>query len=76
MFRVVGSEKDCLSINIYSPKVKANGTLPVIAFIHGGSFAFGSGAEFGPSYLLEKNVVLVSMNYRLGVLGKKKIKIS
>ena len=43
--------------------------LPVIVWIHGGSFYYGSGAEYGPSYLLDEKVVLVTLNYRLGILG-------
>ncbi|CAL8094832.1 unnamed protein product [Orchesella dallaii] len=72
MFRVYGSE-DCLFINVYSSKLShhnesAHG-LPVIVFIHGGSFVFGSGAEYGPAYMLNENIVLVTLNYRLGALG-------
>ena len=44
--------------------------LPVIFWIHGGSYFLGSGSEFGPAYLLEKDVILVTINYRLGILGK------
>ncbi|CAG7815080.1 unnamed protein product [Allacma fusca] len=70
-FRVTGNE-DCLYLNIYTPKVYFEGEekkLPVIVWIHGGFYNFGSGGEYGPAYLLEKNVVLVTINYRLGVLG-------
>ena len=42
-----------------------------MAWIHGGAFEFGScrSVAFGPAYLLDKNVILVAMNYRLGILG-------
>jgi len=43
-----------------------------MVFIHGGSFYFGSGNWYGPNYLLDKDVILVTFNYRLGVLGKQK----
>ncbi|KAF6203679.1 hypothetical protein GE061_002012 [Apolygus lucorum] len=44
--------------------------LDVIFLIHGGSFQEGFGYRHGPAYLLdEKNVVLVTLNYRLGILG-------
>jgi len=45
--------------------------LPVMVWIHGGGFKFGDGSEtvYGPDYLLSKDIVFVSMNYRLGVLG-------
>lgn len=43
----------------------------VMIFIHGGSFAEYSGNDqyFGPDFLVEKQVILVTINYRLGVLG-------
>lgn len=45
--------------------------LPVMVFIHGGGWISGHGgiSLYGPGYLLEHDVVLVSFNYRLGVLG-------
>ncbi|XP_046753938.1 esterase E4-like [Diprion similis] len=70
---VTGSE-DCLYLNVYTPQLPGNGSsslLPVMVSIHGGGFAYGSG-DFdgnGPAYLLDVDVVLVTMNYRLGVLG-------
>jgi len=51
------------------PQSRDHRPLPVIVFIHGGSWYLGSGSEYGPSYLLEEDVILVTMNYRLGVLG-------
>jgi len=43
-----------------------------MVWIHGGAFMRGtSGGEFyNPEYLLSKNIVFISMNYRLGVFGK------
>lgn len=40
-------------------------------FIHGGGFAEGSGNDnvYGPDFLVEKDVVLVTINYRIGILG-------
>ncbi|XP_076248299.1 venom carboxylesterase-6-like [Calliopsis andreniformis] len=67
---VVGKE-DCLYLNVYTPKLGSNDLLPVMLYIHGGSFMTGSGgrADFGPDYLLDKNVLLVTINYRLGIIG-------
>lgn len=44
-----------------------------MVWIHGGGFYFGSGNSdfYGPEYLVAKNVVLVTFNYRLGYLGEK-----
>ncbi|XP_019879234.2 juvenile hormone esterase-like [Aethina tumida] len=60
-----GSE-DCLYINIFTPKL--DGNLPVMVWIYGGAFVGGNGND-NPAYILEKGVIFVSFNYRLGVLG-------
>lgn len=66
---VAGAE-DCLYINIYTPIRESNTHLvPVIFWIHGGAFQYGSGTEFGAKYLLDEDVILVTVNYRLGALG-------
>ena len=66
-----GSQEDCLTINVWAP-VDADGTTPVMVWIHGGSFIFGSGGE--PAYdgrrLSEATgAVIVTINYRLGPFG-------
>ena len=43
--------------------------LPVMVWIHGGGFSTGSGFMYGPEYILDKDVIFVSFNYRLGPLG-------
>ncbi|XP_044745323.1 uncharacterized protein LOC123307171 [Coccinella septempunctata] len=72
-----GSE-DCLYLNVYTPKlpVKTNNNIsydlkPVMVFIHGGAFTSGSNSKmiYGPDYLIREDVVLISINYRLGFLG-------
>ncbi|XP_026749035.2 juvenile hormone esterase-like [Galleria mellonella] len=65
-----GSE-DCLYLNIYTPEIKPPKPLPVMFFIHGGAFKSGSGNDdyYGPDFLVSHNVVLVTINYRLEVLG-------
>lgn len=44
---------------------------PVIVWIHGGAFSMGTGAsvKYGPDFLLDKDVILVTFNYRLGAIG-------
>lgn len=66
--------EDCLRINVYSPKFKPDEEselLPVLVFIHGGGFHMGSGNSYAhdPLYLMDHDVVVVTFNYRLGVLG-------
>lgn len=66
--------EDCLRLNVYSTKLPSgneNSSRPVIVFIHPGGFYGFSGQSklFGPQYILDKNIVLVTINYRLGSLG-------
>lgn len=46
--------------------------LPVMVWIYGGAFVSGHSKSilYGPDYLLEKDVVVVSFNYRVGIFGK------
>jgi para-nitrobenzyl esterase len=65
------SSEDCLTLNVWAPE-GADGTTPVMVWIHGGSFIFGSGGE--PTYdgrrLSEATgAVVVTINYRLGPFG-------
>nr|CAD7403326.1 unnamed protein product [Timema poppensis] len=52
-------------------KVSASTLKPVMFWIHGGSFQSGSGSSkfYGPDYIVTEDIVLVTINYRLGVLG-------
>lgn len=43
--------------------------LPVLFYIHGGAFIEGSGSYNGADYFMDEDVVLVTVNYRLGVFG-------
>ncbi|XP_052744658.1 carboxylic ester hydrolase-like [Bicyclus anynana] len=65
-------DEDCLTINVYTPlKENRSQPLPVIFYIHGGGFYSLSGRSdrAGPHYLLDRDIVLVTINYRLGSLG-------
>jgi para-nitrobenzyl esterase len=65
----VGSE-DCLFLNIWRPPRTSSDDqlLPVLTFIHGGSFNVGGGLEYNCSHLARKHrAVYVTINYRLGV---------
>lgn len=51
--------------------------LPVLVFIHGEDFGYGSGNPYDPSMLVSQgNIVAVTLNYRLGILGKMLLFIS
>ncbi len=63
--------EDCLYLNVFTPARKAGERLPVMVWIHGGAFNFGSGSqeEYDDRNLARKGVVVVTINYRLGPLG-------
>ncbi|KAK3714904.1 hypothetical protein QZH41_010905, partial [Actinostola sp. cb2023] len=63
--------EDCLSLNVYTPShTTAQDKLAVMVWIHGGGFNADSARRFDPSALVALNdVIVVSINYRLGVLG-------
>ncbi|KAL1453757.1 hypothetical protein WDU94_010071 [Cyamophila willieti] len=62
-------QEDCLYLNVYTPQLDSNAKLPVMVFIHGGGFHMGGASAYGPEYLMDHNVVLVTIQYRLGILG-------
>ena len=72
--KAVGSE-DCLYLNIWSPPTQAvkdqeSRPLPVMVWVHGGSNVGGSGSLYhGGNLAMEQQVVVVTINYRLGLLG-------
>lgn len=43
--------------------------LPVVIFIHMGAFYYGSGNIYGPDFLIDKDIIVVTFNYRLGPFG-------
>ncbi|MEE4190940.1 MAG: carboxylesterase family protein [Halieaceae bacterium] len=69
---VVGSE-DCLTLNIWSPREHSDADaepLPVMLWIHGGGNTVGSAITYpGDVLAADAEVVLVTINYRLGMLG-------
>ncbi|XP_076683873.1 esterase FE4-like [Andrena cerasifolii] len=70
----VGRE-DCLYLNIFVPmlseKCSGDSKLPVMVFIHGGKYMIGSSDSrlYSPEYLMDQNIILVTINYRLNVMG-------
>ncbi|MCO5052220.1 MAG: carboxylesterase family protein [Verrucomicrobiae bacterium] len=66
------SSEDCLFLNVWKPAdAAATARLPVMVWIHGGAFVFGSGSspDFSRSQFTRQGVILVTFNYRLGRLG-------
>jgi para-nitrobenzyl esterase len=66
-----GSEnEDCLYLNVYRPDRQRHGNAPVLVFIHGGGLINGSGDQHDGALMARSNgIVVVSLNYRLGVFG-------
>lgn len=66
------SSEDCLFVNVWRPaRTAPRAKLPVMVWIHGGAFVFGSGSFPGTSgvQFAKQGVILVTLNYRLGRLG-------
>src|SRR5580704_16176337 len=71
VFRDTAPSEDCLYLNVWTPKASADAKLPVMVWIHGGGFQAGATSEprQDGEHLAHKGVVVVSMNYRLGIFG-------
>jgi para-nitrobenzyl esterase len=67
----VKSSEDCLYLNVFSPSLTTAKRLPVMVWLHGGSNRAGSGSGDGydGSSLASHGVIVVTTNYRLGVMG-------
>ncbi len=62
--------EDCLYLNVYGPvDPKPTSKLPVMVWIHGGAFIFGSGSAYDGTQFAKQGVVVVTINYRLGRAG-------
>nr|CAI5849264.1 unnamed protein product [Callosobruchus analis] len=72
----IGTE-DCLILNVYTPAKASGKKQPVLLWIHGGGFLAGSNyfvwglalGRYDPRYLVDEEIVIVTVNYRLGPLG-------
>jgi carboxylesterase type B len=78
----VGISEDCLFLNIVAPsiddttrkaKMRSPENLPVMIWIHGGAFVFGNNWQWGlynqKPFVQENNLIVVTINYRIGALG-------
>ncbi|XP_066908800.1 juvenile hormone esterase-like [Halyomorpha halys] len=64
--QVIGSE-DCLHLSVFTHDT--NGSAPVLVHIHGGGFIAGDKSKISPIYFMDHDVVVVGINYRLGIMG-------
>src|SRR6266550_5804171 len=71
VFHDPGPSEDCLTLNVWTPADAKPGSLPVMVWIYGGGFTSGGTSESRQDgqFLAHRNVVVVSMNYRLGIFG-------
>jgi para-nitrobenzyl esterase len=70
-FGRASTSENCLYLNVYSPAhTLARGRpLPVTVWIHGGAFIWGESDDYNPAALVAHDVIVVTINYRLGALG-------
>jgi para-nitrobenzyl esterase len=74
-FGTASTTEDCLYLNVYTPPTSKGRksitlkNLPVMVWVYGGSFVYGQSDWYDPSMLVPENVIVVTINYRLGVLG-------
>jgi para-nitrobenzyl esterase len=71
VFRSNGMSEDCLYLNVWTPAKANSERLPVLVYFYGGGFVTGDGSE--PRYdgesMAAKGIVVVTVNYRLGIFG-------
>ncbi len=71
MFRSPKMSEDCLYLNVWTPSAKPDTKLPVLVYFYGGGFVAGDGSEsrYDGETLAKKGIVVVTLNYRLGIFG-------
>ena len=70
-YDVGATNEDCLYLNVWSTAKSPDAGLPVMVWIHGGSYTTGAGSQsmYDGKNLARQDVVIVTINYRLGPLG-------
>jgi para-nitrobenzyl esterase len=72
-FGTASTSEDCLYLNVYTPPARHGHLrrgLPVMVWIHGGALTIGESDDFDPTRLVtDGDVIVVTINYRLGALG-------
>ncbi len=66
-----GVSEDCLTLNVWTPAKRNSKDLPVLVYFYGGGFVAGDASEprYNGESMAKKGVVVVTVNYRLGVFG-------
>ncbi len=67
----VNFSEDCLYLNVWAPQWPPQGSLPVMVWVHGGSNTVGSASQatYDATSLASHGIIVVTINYRLGVMG-------
>ncbi|KAJ8937485.1 hypothetical protein NQ314_011875 [Rhamnusium bicolor] len=68
----IEGDEDCLHLNVFVPtdEIDSRKKFDVVVIIHGGAFMTGSGHTMADSrFLMDRDIIVVSINYRLGILG-------
>ncbi|EDW14174.1 esterase B1 isoform X2 [Drosophila mojavensis] len=70
-FRKFAGSEDCLYLNVYAKDLQPNKLRPVMVWIYGGGYQVGEASRdmYSPDFFMSKDVVLVSISYRVGALG-------
>jgi len=65
------TSEDCLTLNVWTPRLARSARLPVMVWFHGGGYTGGAGSQstYEGTHLAQQGVVIVTVNYRLGALG-------
>jgi para-nitrobenzyl esterase len=69
LLAVTSTDEDCLYLNVFTPSPLGGRPLPVMVWIHGGGLVAGNASTYLPDRLVAQGVVVVTLDYRLGVLG-------
>jgi acetylcholinesterase len=63
------TSEDCLQLNVFTKNLGQTDLKPTIVYIHGGAWEGGSGVDSNPILMMERDVVVVTINYRVGAFG-------
>lgn len=71
VFRSKQQSEDCLYLNVWTNAIATNTKLPVLVYFHGGGLSSGDGSEYryDGENMATKGVIVVTVNYRLGIFG-------
>ncbi|XP_053969307.1 esterase B1 isoform X1 [Anastrepha ludens] len=71
LFRKYKGSEDCLYLNVFTKNINPDKPRPVMVWIYGGGFQIGEASRdmYSPDFLMSKDIVLVTIAYRLGPFG-------